>query len=69
MTRIFRQIAETLLKGFSVDVIEGPFDTREDAAYALDLAWESSELQRRNPIPTGCEYHLIADIRMRSIRR
>ncbi|RVT88345.1 hypothetical protein [Inhella crocodyli] len=30
-------------RGYSVTAMDGPFETEEDAIYALDVAWESSE--------------------------
>jgi hypothetical protein len=37
------EIEYILRRGFSVDAIDGPFDTREEAAYSLDLFWEAPD--------------------------
>lgn len=37
------EIEYILRRGFSVDAIDGPFGTREEAAYSLDLFWEAPD--------------------------
>jgi hypothetical protein len=37
------EIEYILRRGFSVDAIDGPFDTREEAAYSLDLFWKAPD--------------------------
>jgi hypothetical protein len=31
------------LQGFPAQIMVGPFDTRDDAHYALDVAWKSPQ--------------------------
>jgi hypothetical protein len=35
------EVEHILKRGFSVDVLDGPFATRQEAAYSLDLFWEA----------------------------
>lgn len=37
------EIFATIAAGFEVWVMDGPFGSREDAHYALDVAWESPD--------------------------
>lgn len=41
--RSTQEIFDDIAAGFDVCVMGGPFDTRDAAHYALDLAWESPE--------------------------
>lgn len=37
------EIFAAIEEGFEVSVIRGPFNSREDAHYALDVAWEAPD--------------------------
>lgn len=41
--RSTQEIFEDIAAGFGVCVMDGPFETRDEAHYALDVAWESPE--------------------------
>lgn len=41
--RSTQEIFDDIASGFDVCVMDGPFETRGEAHYALDLAWESPE--------------------------
>jgi hypothetical protein len=38
-----QEIFDLIDQGHEIHVMDGPFKTRDDAHYALDLAWESPE--------------------------
>lgn len=42
-TQTTEEIFATVRDGYWVRVMDGPFDTEDDAGYALDVAWESPE--------------------------
>lgn len=42
-TQSTEELFDAIRQGFPARVMDGPFDTREDAHYALDVAWESPE--------------------------